>query len=248
MRLRVKTPEGVSFSFRIASPVLRSGALVIDLAAVSAAYSCLALIVSLLNLVSPDLTRSVLILLYFVLSLGYRIGCEWLWRGQSLGKRIMRLRVVDARGFRMTFTQVAVRNLLRFVDALPALYLVGGVAALASSKGQRLGDVVADTLVIWEPKQELPDFEALRGEKYNSLRMNAPVVARLRQAVSEAEAHAAWTALARRDSFDPEVRARLFAEMASHYRSLARVPADAADGIADEQFLRNVIDVLYLSR
>ena len=246
--LRVRTPEGVAFTFRLASPVLRAGALIIDWMAVSAAWSVVAGAVSLLHILSADVAGMAATLGYFALSQGYGIATEWLWRGQTIGKRVLRLRVVDARGLRLTFSQVVLRNLLRFVDGLPLFYLVGGVAALVSARGQRLGDLAADTLVVWEPAEPVPDFAALRGEKYNSLRAHAPAVARLRHAVSPAEARAAWSALVRRDQLDADARVRLFAELAAHFRARAQAPAEAAEGVADEQFVRNVVDVLYVNR
>ncbi|MSU51744.1 MAG: hypothetical protein EXS37_22085 [Opitutus sp.] len=158
------------------------------------------------------------------------------------------LRVVDARGLRLSFAQVALRNLLRFVDGLPVVYLVGGVAALLNRRAQRLGDLAADTLVVWEPPEPEPDFAALRGDKYNSLRAHAPAVARLRQALSPAEARAVWSAVARREQFDAGARVRLFADMAVFLRKIAAAPPEAAEGMTDEQFVRNVVDVLYVNR
>ena len=70
---------------------------------------------------------------------GYRIVAEWKWRGQTVGKRLLRLRVVDEDGRRLTFQQVTMRNLLRFVDALPVAYMVAGVAATLSRKGAEAG-------------------------------------------------------------------------------------------------------------
>jgi uncharacterized RDD family membrane protein YckC len=246
--LRVRTPEGVAFSFRLASPVLRAAALAIDLGTVAAAWSVLAGFISLLNLINRDVATLVATVTYFVLSQGYRIVTEWRWRGQSLGKRVLHLRVVDERGLRLTFTQIALRNLLRVVDALPLFYLVGGIAAFLSKKGQRLGDLAAGTLVIWEPVEPVPDLAILRGEKYNSLRGHAPLVARLRQAVTPAEANAAWQALARREELEPESRVRLFAELAAHFRAATVLPPEITEGTSDEQFVRNVVDVLYVNR
>ena len=70
----------------------------------------------------------------------------------------------------------------------------------------------------------------------------------MRQAVSPGEARAAWSALARRDQLDADARVRLFADLAAHFRSLAAAPAEVAEGVADEQFVRNVVDVLYVNR
>jgi uncharacterized RDD family membrane protein YckC len=246
--LQVRTPEGVAFSFRLASPVLRLAALLIDWAAVAAAWSVLATLLSLFQVISRDLVGLLGAVGYFLLSQGYRIFTEWRWRGQSLGKRLLRLRVVDERGLRLTFAQVVLRNLLRFIDALPMAYLVGGIAALVTRRGQRLGDLAAGTLVVWEPEEAVPDLAAWQGEKYNSLRAHGAVVARLRQAVTPGEARAAWQALARREEMEADARIRLFSELAAHFRALTPLPVEATDGISDEQFIRNLVDVLYLNR
>lgn len=246
--LRVRTPEGVAFTVRLASPVLRAAALIVDATTVAVAWSVIATVLAVLSVFAEDVAGLVMTVAFFLLSQGYRIVAEWLWRGQTVGKRLLRLRVIDARGLRLSFTQIVLRNLLRFVDALPGFYLVGGIAALVNARGQRLGDLAADTLVIWEPVEAQPDFAALRTEKYNSLRAHAPAVARLRQAVSPAEARAVWAALARRDQLDPDARVRLFADLASYLRKIAAVPEEAVEGVSDEQFVRNVVEVLYVNR
>ena len=246
--LRVRTPEGVAFTVRLASPVLRAVAFLTDWAVISAAWSVIAIVLGLLHLLSRDVAGLVLTVGYFLFSQGYSIATEWLWRGQTVGKRLMRLRVVDARGLRLSFAQIVLRNLLRFVDGLPLFYLVGGLVALFNRRAQRLGDLAADTLVVWEPAEPQPDFTALRGDKYNSLREHMAVVVRLRQAVSPAEARAVWAAVARRDQFDSEARVRLFGELAGFLRGVAAAPAEVTEGVSDEQFVRNVVDVLYVNR
>ena len=246
--ISVRTPEGVAFSFRLASPALRLAAMVIDLAAIAAAGSVVGTFVRIISPVNEDAAGLVGIIAYFVVSIGYRIFTEWRWRGQTLGKRLLHLRVVDAQGKRLAFEQVAMRNLLRFVDALPVAYLVGGSAAFLSRRGQRLGDLAAGTLVIWEPEQPMPEFESLTGDKYNSLRSQLPVVARIRHSVTPEVARVAWQALARRNELEAGARVALFAELASYIREVTRIPEDLGDGVPDEQFIRNVVDVLYVTR
>ncbi len=245
---KVRTPEGVSFSFQLASPVLRMLAMLVDWMVVSAAWSVLSIAIQLLNIISRDWAAMIAVIAYFLLSQGYRITTEWLWRGQSVGKRLLKLRVVDASGLRLTFGQVVMRNLLRFVDSLPAAYLVGGVAALLSKRAQRLGDLAAGTLVIWEPAEAQPPLDMLKSAKYNSLRAHPGVVARLRQLTSPEVARAAWQALVRRDKFGDAARVELFAKLADYFRELTPLPEDAVGGISDEQLVRNVIDVLFVNR
>src|ERR1017187_4288133 len=94
----------------------------------------------------------------------------------------------------------------------------------------------------------VPDFERLRGEKYNSLRGNLPVVARLRQSVAPEAARVAWQALVRRDELEAAALARLFADLGAYFRARTRVPDELVEGVSDEQFVRNVVDVLYVTR
>lgn len=246
--IRLRTPEGVAFSFRLASPVLRLVALVVDNFCLIAAWSLISILFSLLGIVSEDFARAASIVGYFVFSQGCRIVMEWRWRGRTIGKHLLQLRVVDERGLPLTFAQVALRNLLRFIDALPLAYAVGGAATLLNARAQRLGDLAAGTLVIWEPIEPMPDLEALRGEKYNSLRAHPAVVARLRQTIDPVEARVAWQALARRDRLAADARLSLFADLAARFRTRAAIPDTLCDGISDEQFVRNVVDVLYITR
>lgn len=247
-RFRVTTPEGVEFSFRLASPVLRLAALIVDWLVIMAAWSLLATILLLLKAFSRDFGQGVMLVMFFLLSRGYDIYGEWAWRGQTLGKRVLRLRVVDATGLRLSLSQCVLRNLLRFVDCLPFAYAVGGVTALLNSRGQRLGDLVAGTLVVHEPVERAPAAEEIGAQRHNSLRGQGALVARLRRETGPGEARAAWQALARREQIEPAARLALYAELAAHFRRIGRVPDELVDGLTDEQQLRNVVDVLYRER
>ncbi len=127
-------------------------------------------------------------------------------------------------------------------------YFVGGLVCWLSPKSQRLGDIAANTVVVRNPRVVEPDIDQLLTGKFNSLRAYPHLAARLRQNVSPAEAALAVQALVRRDEFDPVDRVELFAELAAHFRAKAEFPAEATDGIADEQYVRNVVDVIYRPR
>jgi hypothetical protein len=165
-----------------------------------------------------------------------------------VGKRLLRLRVVDANGLRLQFSQVVLRNLLRFLDALPACYLVGGVTSLLNARAQRLGDLVAGTIVVRNPKTPEPDLDQLLAGKYNSLRDYPHLEARLRQRVSPGEARLALQSLLRRDRLESRARLELFEELAAHFRALVVFPPEAYEGITAEQYVRNVVDVLFRPR
>jgi uncharacterized RDD family membrane protein YckC len=189
--LTIRTPEGIEFSFLLAGPVTRFLAWSVDLMVILAVSKLLTVLVGVVGIVSRDLAVAATILGYFVVSIGYGIALEWHLNGQTLGKRLLRLRVNDVNGMQLQFSQIVIRNLLRFVDSLPALYLVGGLACLISRRAQRLGDIVANTIVAWNPRLSEPDLDQLLEGKYNSLRKYPHLEARLRQHVSPHEAQIA---------------------------------------------------------
>ena len=243
--LRVRTTDGVGFSFPLASPVMRLAAWVIDKLAIGAAWTILSSIIALLGVFNADVAHGIIAIGYFVLSVGYGITLEWIWNGQTLGKRLVHLRVMDESGLPLRFSQVMVRNLLRSVDVLPVAYLVGGTAAIFSRKAQRLGDVAAATIVIHDAPVIGAELAGLVWTKYNSLRGQQHLMARLRANISPALAHAALGALLRREQFDPAARLALFAELATHFRSLTPLPVELGEGISDEQFVHNVVEVVF---
>ena len=246
--LQIRTVEGVVFSLLLAGPVVRFLAWLVDLACVMVLMTVFGFLTALLGLLSWNLAGALSAIGYFMISIGYSILCEWAWRGQTVGKRLLGLRVVDAEGLRLQFNQVVTRNLLRFVDSLPVSYLVGGLACWCSPKCQRLGDLAANTVVIRNPRLSEPDLDQLLAGKFNSLRQYPHLAARLRQNVSAPEAAVALQALVRREEFEPAERIGLFAELAAHFRDKTEFPPEATDGIADEQYLRNVVDVLYCGK
>ncbi len=246
--LRIRTPEGVVFSQTLAGPVIRFAAWFIDLMIIGTLMTVISILMFLFFILSMDLALAVQTIAYFVLSIGYGLVCEWKWRGQTVGKKIFRLRVVDAEGLKLQFHQIVLRNLLRFVDSLPAFYAVGGASCWFTKKFQRLGDIAANTIVVRIPLITEPEIDQLLAGRFNSLRQYPHLEARLRQQVNEEEAALALQALLRRDDFEPAARVELYAELAGYYRGKVAFTAEATDGISDEQYLRNVVDVLYRTR
>lgn len=243
--LRLQTPEGVAFSLQLASPVSRMLAFAVDGAAISVTAQMLSLSAMLGGVINRDFAEAAVVVSYFAASIFYGIALEYAWRGQTIGKRLFRLRVVDRQGLRLSFSQIALRNLVRFVDMLPFCYLVGGCACLLSPRFQRLGDIAANTLVIRQPRPAHPDLSTLEPPKFNSLRNHPHLVARLRQRLPPAAAGMLFEAVLRRDEFDPAARVELFAELAAYCRGLAAFPPEAVESIADEQIVRDILDVVY---
>ena len=142
---RVATPEGIELTLRLAGPVPRALAWSIDLALRVA----LVLVVMLL---ASQLGRAgwgvVLLAAFFV---------EWLlpaWfeaqmGGQTPGKRLFGLAVLNDDGTPLRWPGALTRNLLRAVDFLPFLYAFGLLTMLLNRDFKRLGDLAAGTVVVY---------------------------------------------------------------------------------------------------
>ena len=105
---------------------------------------------------------ALLIILAFLIWSSYFIIFEWRWNGQTPGKRWLKLRVIREDGRPITLWEAAVRNLLRIFDMQPApvfpFYSVGIISVFVSMRGQRVGDLVAGTVVVRERETEAPTF------------------------------------------------------------------------------------------
>ncbi len=243
--LIIKTPEGIEFSLQLAGPITRFLAWAVDLATIFAIISIVNVVFGILGILSRDLAMAGNIIGFFVVSIGYGIITEWYWQGQTLGKKLLRLRVMDEQGLRLQVSQIVIRNLLRFVDSLPALYLVGGLVCLFNRRAQRLGDFAANTIVIWNPHISEPDLNQLLEGKYNSFREYPHLEARLRQHVTPSEAQIAVQSIVRRNDLEPQARIALFRDLTAYFQSIVTFPQAATDGISDEQYVRNVVEALY---
>jgi uncharacterized RDD family membrane protein YckC len=246
--LRIQTPEGIVFSYPLAGPIVRCFAWGVDFILITALTYGASMLCLLVGVLSFDFALALMIICYFAISIGYGVATEWLWRGQTPGKRMMRLRVMDVHGLRLQFHQVLMRNLLRFVDMLPGFYAVGGAACLLNRRAQRLGDLAANTVVVHLPQHAEPDLDQLLAGKFNSLRQHPHLEARLRQRVSPEEARLALQALVRRDELEPAARVQLFAELADHFKSLVTFPPESIEAMPDEQYVRNAVDILFRTR
>ena len=166
--LIIETPERVPLHFALASIGNRFLACAIDhalqvltLIVVAVAFTLLANYSSLGDQLSnaPKWVKAVLIVIVFLIVSGYFAFFEWIWNGQTPGKRWLRLRVIREDGRPVTFWEAAVRNLLRTFDMMPApFYSIGLISVFISLSDQRVGDMVAGTVVVREREAEVPAF------------------------------------------------------------------------------------------
>jgi len=107
-------------------------------------------------------TVALMIIILFLIFAGYFIFFEWLWNGQTPGKRLLKLRVIREDGRPITLWEAMARNLLRIFDAVPGfvlpVYSVGLITIFLSGRDQRIGDMFAGTVVIRERTDEAPTF------------------------------------------------------------------------------------------
>jgi uncharacterized RDD family membrane protein YckC len=166
--LVIETPERVPLHFALASIGNRFLACAIDHAIQGLALA-LIVIASLLVANYPTIERAVssapkwvyavMILLVFLILSAYFAFFEWIWSGQTPGKRWLKLRVIREDGRPITFWEASVRNLLRPLDMLPyPFYSIGLISVFATARDRRVGDMVAGTVVIREREAEAPEF------------------------------------------------------------------------------------------
>jgi uncharacterized RDD family membrane protein YckC len=173
----IETPERVPLAFALASIGNRFLAAAIDhfiqylsvlivalifLTAAGASASDESGVLDVFSSETPKWTIAIMLLVIFLLFTGYFILFEWLWNGQTPGKRLLKLRVIRDDGRPITLWEAIARNLLRIFDAIPGfvipIYSVGLIVIFLSSRDQRVGDIFAGTVVIRERTGEAPTF------------------------------------------------------------------------------------------
>ena len=166
--LIIETPERVPLHFALASIGNRFIAAAIDHAIQALALGLIGIASAILMSVSfieqtlssaPKWVYAVMIILLFLIFAGYFAFFEWIWSGQTPGKRWLKLRVIREDGRPITFWEASVRNLLRSFDMMPfPFYSVGLISVFSTTRDQRIGDMVAGTVVVREREAEAPAF------------------------------------------------------------------------------------------
>ena len=236
----IPTPEGVDLTLTLAGLGSRFVAALTDLLIQGTVVLAAALLFVGTTAFSEDATASgvgaaVFFVVFFLVMFGYDILFEVLASGRTPGKRVSGIRVVRVGGQPVGFLTSSVRNLLRLIDILPFGYLVGCIAVLASPRNQRLGDIVAGTLVVRERhgrSQPTRRWQATRAADTVDGLSSWDV-----SAVSPEELGVVRGFLERRDTLAPAARSELARTLAGRLRSKT---AGAPDGLADERFLEQL--------
>lgn len=166
--LIIETPERVPLHFALASIGNRFLACALDhaiqvlvLALIFLAGLVVASVSSLQEAMdsAPKWVYALMVIVLFLIFAGYFAFFEWIWSGQTPGKRWMKLRVIREDGRPITFWEASVRNLIRTLDMMPApFYSIGLISVFVTGRDQRIGDMVGGTVVVREREAEAPPF------------------------------------------------------------------------------------------
>jgi uncharacterized RDD family membrane protein YckC len=232
-RLTIATPEGVDLELTLAGVGSRFVSALVDFMLQIVLLVGVTGVGAAVGAFGGGFGSVVVLLSGFLVFAAYDVLFEVFAGGRTPGKRLNGLRVVRVDGSPVTFFTSAVRNVLRLIDILPAMYLVGIVTILVTRQNQRLGDVAAGTLVVRE-RTEQPSLRELR------MPQPQPVSAGNSwdvTAVTADELTAVRSFLARRDELTYQARYRLAADLAGALRPKV---VGAPENLGSEAFLEKL--------
>lgn len=168
--IQINTPEYVSLRFQPANIGSRAVAVLIDTLIITITL----IVFFLLGFLVIDgmegifhigqsefFILALIIIIFFAISYGYYIFFEYFTSGQTPGKKVAGIRVIQENGHSITLLASILRNLMRIIDYLPSFYFLGILMIYFHSKNKRLGDLVAGTVVVHEhaSRRRLSKFE-----------------------------------------------------------------------------------------
>jgi len=228
-RTELELPEEINLEVELANAGSRSLAILVDLSlgglVLFIVYSLTILFAhdladDYIERLSTDALEIVLLLVIFGFQWGYFNFFEWLWNGQTPGKRLLNLRVIKVDGSPVSGIDVLLRNLSRPIDTFGPMGLIGLLMIFISRRAQRLGDLMARTIVIHETKIDWSIFDQI--EELETVPGLAPV----RRAPSIPLTSEQWELLHRylnrRDHLEADARARLALSICENLKPAVR--------------------------
>ncbi|MGD1107735.1 MAG: RDD family protein [Terracidiphilus sp.] len=164
-QLNIDTPELVAIEMPLAGIGSRFIAILVDYLIWGFVFLILGIVAAIIipalhffGGISANWAIGIFVLIVFLLQWGYFALFEAFGNGRTPGKRVARIRVIHQSGRGINFVESLARNLVRFVDYFPGFYAVGIVAIFLSRRNQRLGDMVAGTLVVRDREVDSPHW------------------------------------------------------------------------------------------
>lgn len=235
-RYRITTPEQVHFHYHVSGLMTRAMAWVVDQLVLLVVR--LAIVWAFWGL-GGQFGLAFVFLGVFCVDFGYFVLFETRAAGQSPGKRLFRLRVISARGGRLRFGDVLIRNLLRPLDTLPFAMLTGGIAAFIDPLRRRLGDLAAETLVVRDARLAVPEELTAQQARVNTFGADPALRGRILARVTRDERDLILDLTMRRDELEPPIREDLFHQAAELFRRRYALP-EGLDYLSDEQTVLNL--------
>lgn len=167
---------------------------------------------------------------------GYFFFFEWINWGQTPGKEIMNIRVSMANGAPAELYSCAIRNLIRFIDILFSFMGITVFVMIFAPRYQRLGDLVAGTVVVKRRRLVFDDvLAASRAADERAKREGGMKTGKISLRLTEAEKSVVVKFLERRDSLPADVRKRLAKDLADKLRANAN--SQVINELGDEELL-----------
>jgi len=191
----IETPEGAEIGLRVAGPLVRAGAWLVDF---GIRMGIMMLLFPLLTCTLGEVGVGIGLVVMFFLYWFYPVVFEAAWNGQTPGKKFLKLAVVHDDGTPIGWGAALIRNLVRVVDILPGVYLVGLLTTFLNKDFKRMGDLAARTLVVYRRS------ERVRGQRVPEVTPRAPA-----RPLSQAEQEAILAFAERRETWTDERAAEL---------------------------------------
>ena len=219
--IEVVTPENIAFHYRVAGPFRRLPALIVDVAICVFLLWILGLVATLLSIAFGSAAEAVTIIGFFFLFWFYGGLFETFMDGQTLGKRMLGIRVVSTNGQPINGHQAIVRNILRIVDVLVG---AGLVSMAMTRRFQRLGDLACHTMVVVEERPWFTGVVTFEDPRAFQLASYLPSDLQVSRSMARAIAHYAE----RRRYFQPARRREVASHIAKPLLEQFRLPADTS--------------------
>jgi uncharacterized RDD family membrane protein YckC len=246
-RHEVITTEKVPFSYHVAGLGSRFLAWLVDAVGLLMLVFAGSLSTPVFEALRPGVGQAFFAMWFFVVSSGYFFLFEWLWHGQTPGKWLLGLRVIDVKGTSVGMYASLVRNIVRMGDSAPFIgfpwggYPFGFLVAATNAKQRRPGDLAAGTLVVHTDRQPRL-IRALQAAAGEGLPLSDAVVRQRLASLTRPQKQVILDLCLRREQLRLSDRVQLFRAVADYLK--AECDLQPGEHQSDEKFVLQLGAVL----